>query len=65
MALVEKPLFRNCSPRSTDQFVNQRLQIYRKASLSICALLFHCPRFRPLLGALRTARQYAPRDMFD
>jgi hypothetical protein len=65
MAFEEKPLCRNWPASSNDQIVNLRLQIYRHAGLLDSGLLFHCPWFRPLLGALRTAEQYAPKDMFD
>jgi hypothetical protein len=65
MALVKKPLCRNWPAASSEQFVNLRLQMRRRIGQLHRRLLFHCPWFRPLLGALRTAQQYAPQDMFD
>jgi len=62
---VKKPLCHNWSAPSIGQFVNLRLQIHRQAGPLNSGLLFHCPWFFPLLGAQRTAQQYAPKDMFD
>jgi hypothetical protein len=65
MALTKKPVslilvhsfYRPiCEPALTNR-ADQDVRKY--------GLLFRCPWFRPLLGALRTARQYAPKDMFD